>query len=65
MKMIDEFEAAHMTDAQFIRECWEQGFLYHDYVTNCDLLERAPVSKQTFHSLYKTHEVQAIVRKMR
>jgi hypothetical protein len=48
MIMIDEFEAAHMSEMQFLRECYERNFTYQDYVTNCELLKRTAMSKRMF-----------------
>lgn len=48
MTLIDEFEAAGMSEIQFLKECWERDFTYQDYLTNCELLKRVPVSERLF-----------------
>jgi hypothetical protein len=64
MQNIDQSEAAHMPDAQLIHECWILGYTYQDYVTNCELLNRSPISKETFHSIYRNYETMSIRARM-
>lgn len=48
MNMISQFEAAHMSELQYLEECFDRSFTYQDYVTNCEFLQRSPMSKRMF-----------------